>query len=197
MKTTFLTTLFFSCAFAVYPQGQVYFNNRVVGSGTGAQAPLTAPIYDVNISPLAGTGFTAQLWGGPAGSTANQLVLCDNATTVFRTGGGAGFIVALLGAAIVPGVPAGPGSRATLQIRAWNNLNGTVTSWAQVLANPGSVARGASDLFTPDFDLGGGPVLPPNLIGLSSFNLVVPEPSVVALGACGLVALVLRRFRRK
>jgi hypothetical protein len=221
MKKTLLTTLFLSCAFAAYPQGQVVFNNRVTTPGTGAQAPITALIYGVNpANPtrelhgqastgvpagaidytghplLAGTGFTAQLWGGPGGTAEAALALCGNATTTFRTGGGAGIITALVGAADVPNAPAGPGSRATLQFRAWDNMNGTVTSWSAVLANP-AVPRGASDLFTPAFDLGGGPTLPPNLIGLQSFNLhAVPEPSVIALGALGLGALVLRRFRR-
>jgi len=223
MKTTFLTTFLLSCTWAVYPQGQVVFNNRVVTPGTGAPMPISAPIYgwdpfhplrelrgqssagvpagavDYTGHPLlAGTGFTAQLWGGPAGTPEGQLVLCDNGSTVFRTGAGAGYVVPLAVAAQVPNAPAGPGSRATLQLRVWDNQNGTITSWAQVLGGRG-VARGVSDVFTPGFELGGATVLPPNLIGLTSFNLVgeppVPEPSVIALGACGL-ALLLHRFRR-
>jgi hypothetical protein len=221
MKKTLLTTLFLSCAFAAYPQGQVVFNNRVTTAGTGAQTPITSLIYGVNpANPtrelhgqastgvpagaidytghplLAGTGFTAQLWGGPGGTAEGALALCTDGSTVFRTGGGAGIIVTLPTAASVPNAPAGPGSRATLQFRAWDNINGTITTWQQVLANP-TIPRGASDLFTPAFDLGGGPVLPPNLIGLQSFNLhTVPEPSVIALGALGLGALLMRRFRK-
>lgn len=205
MKKTLLTTLLSLAAIAGYSQGTVNFNNRVT-AGTGAQGPIVAPIYGVNpANPtavlngqsatgnpvgstdytghplLTGTGFTAQLWGGPGGAAEGALTLCLNGTTTFRTGTGAGFITALANAAAVNDAPAGPGSRATLQVRAWDNLGGTITSWAQALANP-NVAQGSSLLFTPGFDLGGGATLPPNLIGLTSFNLhVVPEPSVIAL----------------
>jgi hypothetical protein len=60
------------------------------------------------------------------------------------------------------------------------------------MANP-AVAHGSSALFTVPFPLGLGATTPPNLIGLTSFNLVVPEPGVIALGVLGLGALLLRR----
>jgi hypothetical protein len=220
MKRLLLSALVIACHVNAFGQGSVNFNNRVVTPGTGAQSPLTAPIYGADPAAplleksgqtatgvpagtqsyagplLAGTGFTVQLWGGPAGTAADQLMLAQNGSTTFRTGGGAGYVVALANTAVIPGVPSAPGVHATLQIRVWDNLGGTITTWAQAIdpANSALVAHGASPLFTPDFDLGGGSVLPPNLIGLQSFQLtIVPEPSVIALGALGLGALLLRR----
>jgi len=61
------------------------------------------------------------------------------------------------------------------QLRVWNNLGGTVTSWAAAKANP-TLARGSSVLFTVPAPLAGD-VTPPNLVGLTSFNLVAPEPT--------------------
>jgi hypothetical protein len=71
-------------------------------------------------------------------------------------------------------------------------MGGTITSWGAAMANP-AIPHGSSVLFTPDFALGLGAATPPNLVGLTSFNLVVPEPGVIALGVLGLGALLLRR----
>lgn len=221
MKKVLVLALALVCAHGAFAQGTVNFNNRVT-TGTGAQGPIIAQIYGVdpanpelrktgNTSAgnpagsqtyggalLAGTGYTVQLWGtGGVTTDASVLQLANNGTTTFRTGSGAGFITALANAAEIPNAPAGAGSRATLQLRVWDNQGGTITTWAAALARP-DVAKGFSDLFTPAFDLGGGSVLPPNLIGLTSFNLttVVPEPSTVAfalMGGLGLLALRRRK----
>jgi len=80
------------------------------------------------------------------------------------------------------------------QFRAWDNQGGTLTSWSQVMAGGGSIPGGTSDIFvfTAPLALGGG--TPPLTTGIRSFNLtVVPEPSLIALGALGLGALLFRR----
>jgi hypothetical protein len=229
MKKILIGGLVLASAVASFGQGQVLFNNRVVNTPSlpGPNANVYAPVYDVEPgnptlsqtgqssigdpmgatayggARLSGTGFTAQLWGGPGGIVdPAQLMLCTagagNASTTFRTGANTvGSIVALADAASIPNAPAGGGSRASLQLRAWNNMGGAVTSWAMVMADPANIPHGSSPIFTPPFDLGGGSVTPPNLIGLQSFNLfVVPEPSLIALGALGLGALLLRRLRK-
>jgi hypothetical protein len=206
-------------------QGQVYFNNGVFRGGGGATAPVVAPIYGVepadntraitgqppsgipagttvyNGALLTGTGSTAQLWAGPAGTPETELRLCrilggGDATTTFGTGARSGFVISF--EAVVPDVPSAPGVYATFQVRAWDNQGGTITSWEQVMANASVVPHGASPLFTPPYQLGTPLGQPLNLIGLESFNLyVVPEPSVWALGAVAAGALVLHRLRRR
>lgn len=143
---------------------------------------------------LAGTGFTMAIYVG--GNAAEAMSSMDHLGRVpFRTGTAAGFV--LSDTATVPNrVPGTTGIN--VQIRAWNNEMGTVNTWAEVLARQGTVAGGASDVFTVG-PLGGiapdGTVfLPPQTTGLRSFQLtMVPEPSLIALGALGLGALLLRR----
>jgi len=194
------------CAGSLYAQGQIQFNNRVLGE-------VVSPIYNpqtatpgtrvsgqpTNGTPagattytgggVAGTGFTAQLWASTNGAPASSLTAVTDpaGTTSFRTGGFAGYVTA--STPTILGVPSG--APATLQVRAWDNRNNTITTWAQVLADP-TIPRGNSDLFT--VTLGGGLTTPPSMVGLTSFSLtVVPEPSTIGLGVLGVGALLLRR----
>ena len=172
-------------------QSLVNFNNRVTGV-------VVAPIYGVDpLFPytqvrgdsslfsgplLAGSGYTAELWGGPLGSTEESLV--PVAATTFRSGVSAGYVVPVQ----VPFAVVASGERATFQVRAWDNLDGVVTSWSQ--AQSGSFGPfGSSALFSPPDGLGANPL---NLVGLTSFNLVVPEPSVIALAVLGGGLVLLR-----
>jgi hypothetical protein len=223
MKKVLVIAAVLACAHGVFGQGSVNFLNRVTGTSTGAQAPYYAPIYGVDpANPflqksgqsaagnpvggvvyggalLAGTGFTVQLWGAGGANAASDasFSLLANGTSSFRTGGGAGIISAVTGVTSLNGVPGGAGSRGSFELRVWDNKGGTVTDWTSVLANP-SVARGVSAIFSPDFDLGGGSVQPPGLIGLQSFQLVqVPEPSTIALALAGGVGLLFMRRRNK
>lgn len=144
---------------------------------------------------LAGTGFTAQLWYGAVGTAEANLVLASSATSTFRTsaatvGAFNGTTAALDNPAMM--IPGGAASRAVFQVRAWDNSGG-VTTWAAVMQNP-ATPHGVSTLFTPPFGLGDATTFIPNMIGMQSFGLfVVPEPSLIALGALGLGALLLRR----
>jgi len=220
MKKSVIVLLSILCAGQVFSQGvgpgpgSVFFNNRYL-SGIGA--PIVAPIYGPELGTpsrqirgnattnggaatytgalLVGTGFTAALFGGASGITdenSPNLAFVQSAT--FRTGPAtAGFFIAPTAAQTVPGTTAG--QTATFQMRAWDNRAGQVTTWAAAMADP-TIARGSSALFTPTFPLGGPtlpPTTPPGLQGLQSFNLVVPEPGVIALGVLGLGALLLRR----
>jgi hypothetical protein len=138
---------------------------------------------------LAGSGFTAQLWGGP---DVNSLVpATGSSTATFLAGGGAGFWPAPPNNAMVVGVPTG--SVATLQVRAWDNQGGTITTWAEAVA--AGVPRGVSAVFTSQ-PLGFSDLVP-YLVGFTSFNIAyVPEPSTLALGALGAAILLLFRRRR-
>src|SRR4030095_15636746 len=97
-----------------------------------------------------------------------------------------------------PNHPAGT-TGVYVQFRVWDNLNGTITSWAQVLATGGTTPFGYSDAFTVG-PLGGtdpmGLLIPnPQTTGARSFNMFltgggfppdmpgcpVPEPTTWAL----------------
>jgi len=216
-KNTIIAALLLACAVGAFGQGQIVFSTR---AGNTPANTVFAPVYGViPTSPgtqfrgqattnggtinytgaplLTGTGFTAALFGGlstAVGSDERSPSLAFVATAVFRPVGNlAGHVVPPAGAAPgVPGVLGDSTDRATFQLRAWDNQGGTITSWAAAMANP-SLAQGSSALFTVPAPLGGGAAAPPNLLGLTSFNLVVPEPGVIALGVLGLGALLLRR----
>jgi hypothetical protein len=87
------------------------------------------------------------------------------ARTVFQTGNLAGYVQSPVAPVIVPGVQAG--SRATMQLRAWDNQAGLLGSWAQ--AECAQAAHGSSALFLSDpLASPGGQVF---LRGLQSFNI--------------------------
>lgn len=214
-KNTIIAALLLACAVGAFGQGQIIFGNRV---GNVPANTVFAPVYgvvptrpstqlrgqantnggtiDYTGAPLlTGTGFTAALFGGLApitDETSPSLALV--ATAIFRPVGTlGGFIITPTGPAPgVPGVAGDSNDRATLQLRAWDNNGGAIATWAAALANP-QFAHGSSALFTVQAPLGANNTAPPNLIGLTSFNLVVPEPGVIALGVLGLGALLLRR----
>jgi len=222
MKTTLLFSASLLVAAGAFGQGQIQFGN-LIGNG----AVTKAPIYDVDpASPtvsktgntsagapvgtqtyggplLAGTSYTCTLWG-LVGANKTEAALELISSTTFRTGTAAGFINTLT--VSVPGAPlsgtaGNPNSDpflGTFQVRAWNNLGGTVATWAAALANP-AAGRGKSALINTTALGGTGdpPATPPALLGLQSFSLaIVPEPSSIALGVLGLGTLMFLRRRR-
>lgn len=209
MKKTLLTLTILTAAVSGFSQGQVIFNNRIAGvvdariygpeptdatvSKTGNPStgvPAGTTVYGG--AQLAGTGFYAALVGGPLGTPDNSLAPAltggTNALSVFST----------LGRVVQPGSPDPsiqgvlPGTSARLGLRVWDNRGRTVNTWAAVLSDD-SVLRG--QYYFDSAPLGGGIVASAPLTGLQSFNLFtpVPEPSLIALGALGLGALLLRR----
>src|SRR6185295_1027056 len=116
-------------------QGYIVFNNRIPGQlvapifggepqnpGLMLQGnppngfPIGTTIYNGPL--LSGSGFTAQIWAGPAGTPESQLVAV--ATTTFLTGAGAGFVNPPSGPVVIPGIP--PGGQAAVQWRVWKNV---------------------------------------------------------------------------
>ena len=176
-------------------QGTVQFNNRVT-TGSGAQAPVVAPVYGLDgVTPLTGTGFTASLWA--ARSTDPDSALVQVAATPFRattTASLMGFWQPPALAVAVPSVPSDPAIFAKFQVRVWDNMGGTITSWDQVQASS-FVNRGFSQIFVVPYQLGGGDISPPTLQGLESFQLCYaggecpePAPTAIMLAALGLLA---------
>jgi hypothetical protein len=210
MKKTLLILGLVGTAASGFSQGSIIFNNRVVA------ANLDARIYDVEPgnptvsktgnpaagvpagsqtyggAQIAGTGFTAALYGGELGAAEASLLPLlasgTNATANFTT---AGRIAQPSGLDPAVQNQATPGSAARISLRVWNNMGGTVANWATVMANP-TIPHGSFSFDSQP--LGFGLVGSPAMNGLLSFNLfVVPEPSLIALGALGLGALLLRR----
>lgn len=209
MKKALLTLLTMACAVSVFAQGTILFNNRVsgvfderiYGLSTDPFQQIQGPMATTDFAGAArleGTGFTAELYGAPSGYTFDPLSDADSTraltpTLGFRTGTAAGILVTPAPTVAVPGVP--ENASAQLQLRVWDNQGGNITSWAMVLADPG-IARGWSSQFT-SLPLGGTLTTPPNMVGLEAFNLfIVPEPSILALGALGIGALILFRRRK-
>jgi len=206
-----------AAASSLMAQGTIRWGNFFGAAGTARV--LFAPIYGVDNSAgsrpdvtktgntaagvpagnqtyggplLVGTGFTVAIYvGGNSGEAMSSLNALG--TTTFLTAAGAGGL-------FNPQTSADPNraigtTDVNVQLRAWDNQMGTVTSWAQVMAAGGAVPGGSSDVFVLTGGLGGGTIAPPQTLGLRSFQLtqVVPEPSLIALGALGLGGLLLRR----
>jgi hypothetical protein len=213
MKTLNVALLNLVAAASVLAQGSIVFNNRTADVRAPIYGPLgpgdtvsivgntatgvPAGTADYGGRPLlSGSGYTAALFAGPQGTP--EASLQPVAMTTFRTGTLAGYIAPPLDAVTIPGVPGG--QIATLQLRVWDNRGGTLTTWAAAEAAwlSGQIAAGKSPVFN-SLPLGGAgepPSLPPNLVGLVSFNIYyVPEPGTLAL--LGLGALGLMVFRRK
>jgi hypothetical protein len=165
-------------AVGAFAQGQVNFANRVVGS-------YDAPVFVNSLTGArADSTYMAQLYAGP---TATSLAAIG-APVPFRTGAAAGYVTS--STAIIPTVA--PGSVAQVQIRAWASAAGA--TYESALAANGATGQSAILAITTG-GAGSPPSLPANLDGLTSFAItgIVPEPSVLALGALGGLALLIRR----
>jgi hypothetical protein len=162
----------------VLGQGTIYSNTRLPPG-------IDAKVFQWDgITPLAGDGYTAQLFGGMVGSSQNSLMPLFPVTG-FLTGADAGYVVPV-GEVAIPGIP--EGDSASLMLRVWDNQGQQISTFEQALL--AGVFHGQSAIF--DVAWLGGDVLPPaNLTGLQSFALI-PEPGAVWLFALGLGLLGLR-----
>lgn len=210
MKKTLLASLALSLAVGAYAQGTVVFNNN----GTGYRAPVYAPqvgaasqsllgntatgtpagtqVYTGGL--LVGSGYTAQLFAGPAGTTDANLLVGAAALVTFRTGSASGFTSSAT--ATLANVPK-DAAAAVFQIRVWDNSSGLYASWAEAFPawQSGAIAAGMGNLFTVNA-IGGDLNTPPSLVGQQSFNIyLVPEPGTIVLA--GLAAASLLIFRRR
>lgn len=149
---------------------------------------------------LLGTGFTFGFFASTSGITTDANSLTQiGALTFGTTAGSAGFVT--LTTMTVDGVTAG--NATSYQIRAWDNLGGTLTTWAQANAawQAGQIAAGMSGLVNSGALGGttsGGAIVPnPGTTDWTSFNIyLVPEPSTFVLAGLGAAALLIFRRRK-
>jgi len=164
---------------SVCAQGTVNFLNRITGT-------LDVPIYldrvGVGGTLLSGANFLATLyWSATQNGSFAPIVEPPSA---FRTGAGAGYWNAGADSTRVVGVLAN--NPVWLQVRAWDSTSGATYDIAKAAGG----LWGDSNVF--QVTTGGGILAPANMTGLQSFALV-PEPSTLALGILGAVALMFRR----
>jgi len=138
---------------------------------------------------LSGTDYTAELWyASGAGASESSLKAVAGSAVAFRTGTSAGLIA---GKSKLDIPDSKGGDVVTLQLRVWKSAGGA--TWEN------TTERGASGLWSATLSgvNADGVISAPYSLsaGLTYFSLAstIPEPSVVALGALGLGALLLRR----
>lgn len=186
MKKTLLTLALVGLTAASYAQGTIQFLNSALSKIKYIDAPGAAAA-DAPVGSVVGVFY---------GASANSLSLAENTATVSSAGlfnGGAVYAL--------PGT--NPGETVFLKIAAWLNKGGTTPALAREGINsPGITHYGESSVIQT---IGLGPAAGPGTVVFQSptgsnanrakpFNIeIVPEPSVLALGALGLGALFLRR----
>jgi hypothetical protein len=175
-----------------------YTGTPLGGSATGA----TSPTDYAN-----GNLWSVQLYAAAGGSTPTPVA--GAVANMFTSGNAGLYNVTGNPVVTIPNVAAG--ASASLQLAAWYNAGGTISSYAAAVAAGGAAApSGLSTIGTEN--LGGGVVTPPDLPGpgnsgvtggITSFSLVggsggstTPEPSTIALGIMGASAFLMR-LRRK
>ena len=200
MKTMFCSLSLLITSVSAFAQGKVGYQNT---AGAGKEKYIYSMEHTNPTEPwgpgdkVAGAGYYAQLFWAPMAEGEQALQPVAGSLTTFKSGTTAGLINGNSNL-VIPGTHGG--DKVMLQIRAWDNHAGTINSWADVLSDPRCVARGKSNLIL-DYELSGVDVdNAPHVgsgnmasAGLQSFTVwCVPEPSVVALSALGIGALVLR-----
>jgi len=161
-------------AVGAFAQGQVNFAARVVGV-------YDAPVFlnAVGGIKVDGPFYMVQLY---AGATLTSLAPVG-AALPFRTGAAAGYWSAE--ARTINTVDAS--GIAFVQVRAWAIAAGSTYEAALSSGSGFGVANILRVMPTV------APDLPATLAGLTSFSFGIPEPSIMALGALGGLALLLHR----
>jgi len=177
MKKLIIVVASLMVAVGAYGQGQFFFSNKDSTAGVAARFVLPGEAGTGTLSGV-GTDFTVQLLGGPKGSLESQLKPLDPSSTTFRGAAGttlAGYVTPVT--VTVPGV----------------DVNGS----ADVLVKVTGPGYSYSKVFNVP-SLGGGAITPPTLpMGSTALALTqVPEPTVLALGALGLGAMMMIRRRK-
>jgi hypothetical protein len=141
--------------------GKIFFVNRFFGNTN-----VEAPVFDLDgITPLNGSNYLAQLYGGPS----LELLRPVGQPSHFQAGFGAGFFFPQL--VTLPTVP--PGSNAVVQVRAWDGNKGSTYEESRAFGGK----FGKSELLT--VTVGGGLMPPADLTGLRSFSLQAGLPQLI------------------
>jgi hypothetical protein len=228
MKKTLTTTLaLLAGAFAVHAQGTVSFVNyasltylyvslaepgqaaRPLGGSTSGPTPTLS-----NYASLIGNGndWSVELYGAAGAGVSANALLPLGSTATFANGvndftPGTWVSTAVIN---IPGTTFA-GQYATVQLYAWYNEGGLITSFAQAVAD--GVPAGFSSVANMSVggpNPSGPPSVPPELpypalVGGSDFTGfifsvapgTVPEPSAIALGVMGASAFLMRLRRKK
>jgi hypothetical protein len=188
MKKLILAAITTACAATAFAQGEVIFNNHVIGylstsvfgpvAGNPEQLivgnrsvdfPAGSTVYPGSlligtVGGLSATATFASLLGAPGYNVPESGLLpaSGNGVTTFRTGSGAGFVVPKT--ATFNNIPVGA-PEATLQMVAWDNASGLYPTWteASVAWAAGLIMAGRCVPWNQDH-IGGGTFINPYLI---------------------------------
>ena len=160
-------------SFGAFAQGQVNFAARVLGV-------YDAPVFLDPFTRVAGPGYMVQLY---AAASATDLPAAIGAPLPFNTGPDAGYWTA---EPRTINTVDGSGN-AYVQIRAWATDSGG--TYEAALSSGSGFAVSNIVAVKPTV----APDAPATLVGLQSFSFGIPEPSIMALGALGGLALLLHR----
>jgi len=181
-------------------QGTVNFNNSVA---FGDNVDRLVYLDPAHTTALVGVNWAAIL---VFGATADALNTFATKTTDTTYGGslakfrdpslGVGQGTWVGGTRVLPGVAAGttqgPGGTTMLQVRVWDlSLFATYD-----LAVAGHGYTGHSDAFSYTVPAAGSLPSASFMTGLNAFDVGVPEPSTIVLGALGLASLLFLRRRK-
>jgi hypothetical protein len=178
----------------------VTFNGTKLG---GAQGTASGnPATDVG----KGNNWTVALYGDVGASdAASALSECTVAgggfaTATFATGTGNDKFAGTWYSGVVAQIPGtvSSGQAATLQLYAWYNNGGTVTSYSAATVKGVSALENLTSTGGPP--PGGGPSgTAPDMPSFPTFAVTatVPEPSTIALGVMGASGMLLRLRRKK
>jgi hypothetical protein len=193
MKRAFFSVVLAWTVVQTFGQGTVVFNNRVPGTvlthvwygspqvhgnwtndfpaGTTSYSGFV--LTGTTGGPGASNTFAALLGAPGANAAESSLVPSSASPTTFRTGGGAGNIVAQT--VTFTNIPA-DAPVATFQMVVWDNSSGLYPTWeyASPAYKAGLIGAGRSDLFVLT-NIGGGTNPAPFLRNLTSFAWGVPE----------------------
>jgi hypothetical protein len=138
--------------------GWINFSNQFFGVNRA-----DAPVFDIDgVIPLNGSGFLAQLYGGPSIESLRPV----GEPSTFQTG----FQAGIFNSKIVVSPTTPPGSDIVIQVRAWDATKGSSYEESRALGGK----FGKSDLMT--IRVGGGALPTPQLLSLQSFNLQAGRP---------------------
>jgi len=189
MKKLLLTAAAVITALNIYAQGTPYGIVNFSNLGRPAEDRVTVYVGQVVEAP-AGTAYMVALYWGPARSTTDANFFQAGAAVGFAAsgqfGGGNRTITPL----------AVNGDTVSIQVRGWETRLGART-YEEALVQFSQVGKSIwFDLKTKDPT----DTLPPPTLGQQAawtgFLIGIPEPSVIALGLLGGIALLLRRCRR-
>ena len=161
-----------------FGQGAFNLNNRVTSAGINAPVSMASDgsLLDGDM------GWVVQ---ATMSTVAEGPFAPVGAMQGFRTGAAIGFFA---GGAVDTGLAAG--TDIFVQLQAFNTNDGA--DYGAAMAAGGAVGMSGIVPVTVD----GPPNTPPNLVGLTGWQVaVIPEPSTMALGLLGVAALMLRRRR--